>query len=531
MSEAVQENVWVLGNRLMNELDARDEDDARIVQRGLLLFRQQLVYQLRMEDDHISGYVQDVVPVRVTLDYTNQKNSHCSCPSDGICRHQMAVFFAAYSKEHSVIEWMDLWKQSEPAAVEPSEKLHSIPMTKLPLDYEAWKTFVEETFAEIPISTRAMDYFRVETTFQAVTRKVRSLTPTEQEWKHLYQLITSFFIFEKFLRLMNDSAYGEITHRTLPIFHILMKEMEDAVERLLYHPFPFSYDPFFESLRKDARELMFFEDGYRNERLSLYWLIWSNLLTKQSWRKEEFEFTKEISRRSNPDSDPAFAYALLSILEGDVHEALQQLDRSLPNGIHFIFHWLDYFSAKKLWKPYLHCLEFLQARIRHVLPMLERSDLAYHFTRNVISYVKQYVNEHKKYDMYEKIMLDLLPHSKFELERYFLERNQYKKWMDLMLLTDGREYVSKDTIKMIQKESPETLLPLFHREVADAVERKNRQSYKQAVRALKKLRTIYKKIKREKTWETYFTQLLDETKRLRAFHEECKRAKLIQAEE
>ncbi len=527
MNEAVQENVWILGNRLMNDLDPNNEEDARIVQRGLLLFHQQLVYPLRIEEDEIHGYVQDVVPVRVRLMFHSLLPGECSCPQEGICRHQMAVFFAAYGKYKSVAEWLDLWKQQMPKFREQPLAKSGVTMTKIPFDYEAWQKLVEQCFAE---QGRFQPYL-FQVTFDATLRKIRSYTPNEQEWKHLYLFVTSFFVFQKVITLLSEEPNSEMGKRGIPILHKLMRDMEDAVEELTNHPLPFSYDPFFERIKKDGQELLFFEDPYRNERLFIYWLIWSRLLTKSTWRKEELAYIEKLKKRSNPDSDVAHAFSLLSVLEGNVHEALQQLDRSLPNGIHIIFHWLDYFSTKKLWKPYLLCLEFLQARMRSILPFMDEIDLIYPFTRNVISYVKTYTQEHKKSDIYEKMMLELLPYSRYELERYYLDGHQYKKWMDLLFWANEYNYISKDTLKLVQSEAPETLLPYFHRQVSEAIERKNRQSYKEAVRALKKLRSIYKKLKKTQHWEDYFSGLLEETKRLRAFHEELKRAKMIENEE
>lgn len=56
---------------------------------------------------------------------------------------------------------------------------------------------------------------------------------------------------------------------------------------------------------------------------------------------------------------------------------------------------------------------------------------------------------------------------------------------------------------------------------------KNRTNYREAVRHLKKLRTIYKKMKRLEDFERFMAELMKKTKRLRAFQEECKRGKLI----
>ena len=73
------------------------------------------------------------------------------------------------------------------------------------------------------------------------------------------------------------------------------------------------------------------------------------------------------------------------------------------------------------------------------------------------------------------------------------------------------------------------LLPILHQAVDGLIEQKNRVSYKQAVRLLKKLRTIYKKLKRVPEWEAFIDKLLKRYKRLRAFQEECVRAKLVGA--
>ncbi|WML46599.1 hypothetical protein RCG23_13130 [Neobacillus sp. PS3-34] len=95
----------------------------------------------------------------------------------------------------------------------------------------------------------------------------------------------------------------------------------------------------------------------------------------------------------------------------------------------------------------------------------------------------------------------------------------------------GIEYdqLPKDRLKLLEKEKPEVLMSLLHQLAQQQIELKNRQSYKIAVRQLKKLRTIYKKQKRLDDWQFFFDTLLERTKRLRAFQEECRRSKLIDA--
>ncbi|MNI87313.1 hypothetical protein D3C73_1445020 [compost metagenome] len=56
---------------------------------------------------------------------------------------------------------------------------------------------------------------------------------------------------------------------------------------------------------------------------------------------------------------------------------------------------------------------------------------------------------------------------------------------------------------------------------------KNRDAYKQAVRRLKKLASIYKKLRELDRWNTYVEHLTTRYSRLRAFQEELRRGKLI----
>ncbi|MNP16840.1 hypothetical protein D3C76_1092490 [compost metagenome] len=71
------------------------------------------------------------------------------------------------------------------------------------------------------------------------------------------------------------------------------------------------------------------------------------------------------------------------------------------------------------------------------------------------------------------------------------------------------------------------VLPLYHQDVERYILEKNRQSYKQAVRLLKKLAGFYKKLKEQDRWQAYLEQLAARFSRLRAFQEELRKGKLI----
>ncbi|MNT90218.1 hypothetical protein D3C72_2310820 [compost metagenome] len=56
---------------------------------------------------------------------------------------------------------------------------------------------------------------------------------------------------------------------------------------------------------------------------------------------------------------------------------------------------------------------------------------------------------------------------------------------------------------------------------------KNRHSYKAAVKLMKRLAKLYKKLKREERWEEFLEVFTSRNSRLRALQEELRKGKLI----
>ncbi|MFZ7946763.1 hypothetical protein ACO1D1_25030 [Neobacillus sp. 19] len=152
------------------------------------------------------------------------------------------------------------------------------------------------------------------------------------------------------------------------------------------------------------------------------------------------------------------------------------------------------------------------------------------FTRGALRTVATYCAESDRLDLYERALLVMLPYSFGEYEYMLFERGQFERWGELQAFVGLDFYdLPKDRLKVVEKEQPEVLLSMLHQTAQREIDQKNRASYRLAVRHLKKLRTLYKKLKRVDDWEYFLDTLLERTKRLRAFHEECRRSKLIEA--
>src|SRR5690606_4117197 len=119
------------------------------------------------------------------------------------------------------------------------------------------------------------------------------------------------------------------------------------------------------------------------------------------------------------------------------------------------------------------------------------------YTRLAIKSIKPYCNEANRQDLYEKALIETLPYSYMEYEYMLFDNQAYEKWTDLQALMNyDIDRISSDRIKTLEKQIPALLLPLYHQSVQGHIAQKGRDHYRQAVRKMKKLRTLYKKMKR-----------------------------------
>ncbi|WP_342553806.1 SWIM zinc finger family protein [Paenibacillus sp. FSL R7-0652] len=132
--------------------------------------------------------------------------------------------------------------------------------------------------------------------------------------------------------------------------------------------------------------------------------------------------------------------------------------------------------------------------------------------------------EHRMWDT----LVGMLPHSRPAYEDAMHSRGQWRRWIDFQLSTGTEPLEFRVAVlQPIEKDAPELLLPFYHQAVERYIGHKNRDGYKAAVKLLKRLSKIYKKMKREEPWEHFITALAVRNSRLRALQEELRKGKLI----
>ncbi|WP_243449898.1 SWIM zinc finger family protein [Neobacillus terrae] len=541
MSMPASGYVRAMSEWVMEKLRPEAEEDARLVQKGLMLYRQGLVKIDWIDEDEVKATVQDVMPAKVVLDLTFLDMSSCSCPGDDLCRHQLSVFFSVYSREASVAAWMDTWRRP----VKEKNVLTTLGIQKakdlikangiLKPDYTRWIESFEESFKEIVLSKNSSNLYIVAELFKIYMRRIRAGAPIEQEWKLLYELVASVYSFRRLAELCGEMGPAGTSLRETyeNMFSQLLDEAESLVHRLGVQAMPFAFDEFIEKLKDEAFSLLAPNDDLVYERIYLYRLLWTHLFKKKSWREDELEKIRVSFENVLDWQNP------LPLMIAGVHInfVLQRDEKALglieaikgTEAVPYLLYWINWFTSQKAWDRAEPVVELFIQKIKRYM-----DELNYYgtmsFTKMSLKAISPFCEATDRQDLYERAMLQMMPFSYREYERQLFEQGQYEKWGELQaFLGYDLDQLPSERLKVIEKEMPEVLMSLLHQNAQQQIDLKNRQSYRRAVRRLKKLRTMYKKQKRLDDWQFFFDSLLERTKRLRAFQEECQRSKLIDA--
>jgi hypothetical protein len=127
------------------------------------------------------------------------------------------------------------------------------------------------------------------------------------------------------------------------------------------------------------------------------------------------------------------------------------------------------------------------------------------------------------------VLEGMLPHSSPIIENMLYEQRKWKPWVEMQIFQEYDPLHHRvSVLQPIEKEAPELLLPYYHQAIEHYVALKNRHDYKLAVKLLKRLEKVYKKMKQVERWNGFFTGFLGRHSRLRALQEEMKKGKLLE---
>lgn len=536
--ERFLEPLEVAAKRIAESLNPNQPEDQSLVQKGLILYRQGLVKNVRFEQSTIKAVVLDVTRVNVELNLDDFSFSTCSCPAEEYCRHQMAVFFHLLSKKNSVSTWLEGWrlpiKEKKTLAELGLKRAKDLIKNEKDAepDYDRWIQSFDENFENIMLqSSKYPKPYVVPDLFHIYLRRINASSPMKKEWKSLYQLICSIHSFDLLDRFAADCGHDtdDINRYYLHLFQDLMEEAVVMMKRLSAVTVPFAFDSYITKLKDHSANLIHNTSTLvEYERTQLYRRLWTNFFKNKDWREAELE---KLNTFDDPSTLPMIVgKAHIHILLHNDDAALAMLPKEDGEFAPYLFYWIDYFNGQKEYTRLEGFIEKLLSNTRHYLETEYYHHKCVEFVKIVLDVITPYCSHMKRSDLYEKALMETLPYSFYYYEEFLFEQAQLEKWTDLQALIGiGLTDIPENRLKVIEKEYPQLLLPLYHQAIQKDIDMKNRDHYRHAVRKMKKLRTLYKKLKQSEQWEQFLEELLEKTKRLRAFQEECKRGKLIHA--
>ena len=535
----MKETLLYYADVLSHKLDPNVREDQAAVRAGYSLYQQGMVSPVMMDEPIITGRVQDLTPQEALLNLDTFDSHSCTCGSPSFCRHRTALFFHAYAEIASASDWVFGWNARKKTAesvlaalpVQPARKiLEAGPAEN---DYEAWRTLIQTSFQTMIIEQWDSSPYIMEGHVRKYMQYIDSRKPLDRSWRTFYQFSADFMTLRSILDLLRvQQQYPQ----SIRIFYSIAADLfDDLLRRVLLlskQARPFSSDSIIEGIRRDSESLLDGDEDLAYEKMELYRHIWTYLLTQHAARKEEAERISSFLESDSLSKEEETAFLIASIhhalLDEQDQSAAGLLRRLKTSDVPYLFYWLEMFSDAETPARALPYAEFTNKHIKAYITSISDYYQSMDFVRTFSKEMAACCLKLKRTDMLDKFYRETLPYSYWNYASLLLEQGQYKKWVELQIFSGITiDTIGQDKLKIVAAEDPELLLPLYHQAVQQTISLKNRPAYKQAIRYMKKMRTLYKKLKQEPEFEEYINYISASTKRLRAFQEELQRGKLI----
>ncbi len=507
-----------------------NEVDRTLIKKGLNLYRQGSVYNVKFNGQTLEGRVQDVTPCDVALDLDTLEMSQCTCPDPSFCRHRMALFFYMYASVDRVGSLLEQWKGGSMR----NATLASLPIKKASElqqrvqinenSLASWLELFNKEYERFESGHLEKNIYFFATIYHTLYQTLKRKAPYSEELKKLYQIHAALFCIQKTIENMErmELKNFQIDNYIKPYFHNFTDVVLDNSLEMKHVLLPFAIDGLLEESMEHIRQALLGQSLFQYERLQMYRLLWATFFNRQKWIELEQTI---LEAESIPDH--IIAKAHLRFLQKDDSTAIEIIKEIGDQGVPYCFWWISYLSELKQWSRARAWIVYTLEGIRKYIFGISSYDGKRHMTRYYLQTISPYAEEQEP-SVYLKAMNSLLPFSFVEFNDYLLETEDYRRWVELQTLVGYNiDEVDRYIIKQIEEHDRAALFPFYHHAITRAIEGKNRPSYKKAVKYLRRVRTLYKKLKQEDVWEDYITKLATINKRLRAFQQELLRASMI----
>ncbi|EJQ53212.1 hypothetical protein IEE_00256 [Bacillus cereus BAG5X1-1] len=527
-----KDEIMMIANEFVQGLDPQQVADQEHVATARHLYRSGVVYNVDFDGYTLSGTVNAEGSVySVHIPIRNVTESYCDCFAPTQCQHMLAVLLSAASSFGQVGDVLTLFKNNTKPSLPPIRTARQVLQSSAfeELDYKSWQTYFENEYESFKKEQARLTYkqmYFLMSLFTDFYTKLERKAPRIVAIHELFKLHAALYCFQKLLEEIQEFEANKLYsyHQPVNVVRLFVDKVESTVRDLKTEEIPEESKPILQETARLIHEAFFSTDAYTQERFFIYRHVWGELLRTEEQLQEE---EKRIDTKINPLSK-ALASSHLLFLNNEDLSAMELLKKQPASVVSLYFYWLEELLSAMQWDRAKSWLSFTYKQVKETITEQENTVFIQDIVRLFVMMYETYATHTNEQAGLEMILQELLPYSFTNYEQYVLAKKQYHAWTELQLLY-GFEVIEllKEPLKDIEKEAPEAALPLYHHAAMEAIEERNRKSYKRAVRYLKKLRMLYKRLKRTDEWDAFIIHIANLHSRLRALQEELRRGKLI----
>ncbi|MGG0722173.1 SWIM zinc finger family protein [Bacillus mycoides] len=527
-----KDEIMMIANEFVQGLDPQQVADQEHVATARHLYRSGVVYNVDFDGYTLSGTVNAEGSVySVHIPIRNVTESYCDCFAPTQCEHMLAVLLSAASSFGQVGDVLTLFKNNTKPSLPPIRTARQVLQSSVfeEMDYKSWQTYFENEYESFKKEQARLTYkqmYFLMSLFTDFYTKLERKAPRIVAIHELFKLHAALYCFQKLLEEIQEFEANKLYsyHQPVNVVRLFVDKVESTVRDLKTEEIPEESKPILQETARLIHEAFFSTDAYTQERFFIYRHVWGELLRTEEQLQEE---EKRIDTKINPLSK-ALASSHLLFLNNEDLSAMELLKKQPASVVSLYFYWLEELLSAMQWDRAKSWLSFTYKQVKETITEQENTVFIQDIVRLFVMMYETYATHTNEQAGLEMILQELLPYSFTNYEQYVLAKKQYHAWTELQLLY-GFEVIEllKEPLKDIEKEAPEAALPLYHHAAIEAIEERNRKSYKRAVRYLKKLRMLYKRLKRTDEWDAFIIHIANLHSRLRALQEELRRGKLI----
>ncbi|ACV64981.1 zinc finger SWIM domain protein [Desulfofarcimen acetoxidans DSM 771] len=521
---------------------------------GLKYFHKGRIKQINLKNSAVEAKVKGTGLYNglytVNIDLENFSQSRCSCPEGRYCKHLAAAFFNLYAQYNDP---NDFWEYFEISRKGPGGSIEkALPANKNPVDkntrdnpkkspkevdlwYDHFKITLDLIYRENEQFINPWGYYFNHTyLFDKVYIKFRDTPyPYSQNWpgekRDIYRLNAILFFLSQLEKINKEKGNIYITQG---IYELYTSELLESIPQNLTLEKKDEYVQFLIKPINIINRHLLLNNNLIFDWLYYFRLLWSNVFNHPLWVKRVYGLLEDVQKKAEAATPKYFFVTLglvhFKIMAGKDKEARLLLREQKFFSPNVFFDYLDLFSRAKDWDRLLPWLRWLS-------PLMESAG------NQDFDSVCRYWLTTAQYDgaceEAEQRLKSWLPRSRNILADFLFANERYEDWADLHICHarkftyDGRNShlpgVNSHELSTVQEEHLQALIPLYHHRIVQFIDEKNRKAYQEAVKLLKKLRTVYNKLKLKDEWSNFILSLVDFYPRNRALHEELRKGKLI----